>query len=542
MTKYIFVTGGVVSSLGKGIAAASLGNLLKARGLKVTMLKFDPYLNIDPGTMNPYQHGEVFVTADGAETDLDLGHYERFLDQEMNQSNNVTTGQIYDTVLSKERRGEFLGKTVQVIPHITDEIKSRIKKLAPGNDIVIIEIGGTVGDIESQPFLEAIRQFRIDVGRDNTLYIHLTLVPYIRASEELKTKPTQHSVASLRQIGIDPDIIICRTEFPLSEEIKDKIALFCSVSVDAVIQSPDVANIYSVPLVFAGEGLDELVLFLLRFKPRKRSLDNWEKMIQRAEKPAHKVTIALAGKYTELKDAYKSIREALVHGGIAHQTSVEIKYADVENENLETVLKDVDGILVPGGFGDRGVEGKIKAVRLAREKKIPFFGICLGMQCAVIEFARDVLHLAKANSTEFDPKTPYPVIDFIPEQKKIVNKGGTMRLGAYPCKLKKNSLSCRAYAQEQIEERHRHRYELNNSFRKKLENAGMKIAGEYVNKHLAEIVEIPEHPWFVAVQFHPEFQSRPVKPHPLFKDFIGASLKNREKRTKSKKIAEGKES
>lgn len=528
MTKYIFVTGGVVSSLGKGITASSLGRLLKSRGLKVDMIKLDPYINVDPGTMSPYQHGEVFVTEDGAETDLDLGHYERFLDQDMGRKNNCTTGQIYDTVISKERRGEFLGKTVQVIPHITNEIKSRITAIAPGRDIVIVEVGGTVGDIESLPFLEAIRQMRLDVGRDNVLYVHVTLVPYIRSSEEMKTKPTQHSVGKLREIGIDPDIIVCRTERPLDEEIRNKISLFCSVPVEAVVEARDVATIYEVPLAFEREGIDELALMQLRQRSHRNGMQEWGEMVERIKNPRKRVTIALAGKYVELKDAYKSVVEALLHGGIANDARVQIKYLDVESPDLERELADVQGILVPGGFGDRGVEGKIAVIQHAREKGIPYLGLCLGMQCAVIEFARNVCGLKNANSTEFQPKTAHPVIDILPEQKSVHSKGGTMRLGVYPCKLKPGSQAAALYGKAQVGERHRHRFEFNPKYRRQIEAKGLRISGEYADRHLAEIVELPSHPFFIAVQFHPEFKSRPTKAHPLFKGFIAAAAEFRQ--------------
>lgn len=525
-TKYIFITGGVVSSLGKGITAASIGFLLKTRGLKVDILKFDPYINVDPGTMSPYQHGEVFVTDDGAETDLDLGHYERFLDVNLSQDNNITAGNIYKTVIDKERKGEYLGGTVQVVPHVTNEIKAGIRKLADKKDIVIVEIGGTVGDIEGLPFLEAIRQFKRDVGRNNVLYIHLTLVPYIKAVEELKTKPTQHSVGKLREIGIDPDIIICRTEKDLSRSIKDKIALFCNVDEKAVIEEKDVGPfIYQVPLLLKEEGLDDLILTLLKISSKKNNIDEWKEMILKAKKITDTVVIAITGKYTQVKDAYKSIHEALVHAGLANERTVKIKYVDVESGTLEKELEDVDGILIPGGFGDRGIEGKIRVVDITRTRNIPFLGICLGMQCAVIEFARSVCRMNKANSTEFNPQTRYPVIDLLPEQRKIKDKGGTMRLGAYDCKLKKGSLAYKAYKKPLVQERHRHRFELNNKYRKKLENAGLVIAGEFEKKHLAEIIELKDHPWFVAVQFHPEFKSRPNRPHPLFVDFIEAAVK-----------------
>jgi len=524
MTKYIFVTGGVVSSLGKGITASSLARLLKSRGLRIDMLKFDPYFNVDPGTMSPYQHGEVYVTEDGAETDLDLGHYERFLDQDMSRKNNCTAGQIYDTVISKERRGEFLGKTVQVIPHITNEIKSRITALAPNRDIIIVEVGGTVGDIESLPFLEAIRQMRLDVGRDNVLYVHVTLVPYIRSSEEMKTKPTQHSVGKLREIGIEPDIIVCRTERPLEEDLRAKISLFCSVPTEAVVEARDVSTIYEVPLAFEREGLDELALMQLRQRSHRQGMHEWAEMVDRIKNPKKRVTVALAGKYVNLKDAYKSVGEALLHGGIANDARVHVKYIDVESPDLERELADCQGILVPGGFGDRGVEGKISVVQYAREHGVPYLGLCLGMQCAVIEYARNVCSMKTANSTEFNPKTSHPVIDIMAEQKSIHKKGGTMRLGVYPCKLKPGSLAASVYGKAQIEERHRHRYELNPKYRRALESHGLRISGEYTERHLAEIIELPSHPWFVAVQFHPELKSRPTRPHPLFKGFIGAAL------------------
>ena len=526
MKKFIFVTGGVVSSLGKGITASSLGRLLKARHLKVTMMKLDPYLNVDPGTMNPYQHGEVFVTVDGAETDLDLGHYERFLDQNMARENNCTAGQIYDTILTQERKGEFLGKTVQVIPHVTTEIKNRIRKAAEGFDVIIAEVGGTVGDIESLPFLEAIRQIRLDVGRDNVLYVHVTLIPYIRASEELKTKPTQHSVGKLREIGIEPDILVCRTDRELHHEIKEKLALFCSVPIEAVIEAHDVKSIYEVPLMFQRQGLDEQVLMLLRQRSSQRDMQNWRDLVERLNSPQAHVTIAVAGKYVEVKDSYKSISEALLHGAIANHAKVEIRYVDVDSAALEEELNAVHGILIPGGFGMRGIEGKVNTVRIAREKNIPFLGICLGMQCAVIESARNLAKLKKANSTEFDRKTPHPVISLLEEQKRVKNLGGTMRLGVYPCQLSRSSKSYSLYGKSNVRERHRHRYEFNNKYRKKLAKAGLKIVGEFTSKKLPEIVERKDHPFFVGVQFHPEFQSRPLTPHPLFKGFVAAALKH----------------
>ncbi len=527
MTKFIFVTGGVVSSLGKGIASASLGRLLRSRGLNVTMIKLDPYLNVDPGTMSPYQHGEVYVTEDGAETDLDLGHYERFIDVDMSRDNNCTSGQVYDSVIQRERRGAYLGKTVQVIPHVTNEIKDRLKRVAKGRDVVIVEVGGTVGDIESLPFLEAIRQMRVDAGRDNVLYIHLTLVPYIKASEELKTKPTQHSVGKLREIGVDPDIILCRTDRALGDELRAKIGLFCNVPVEAVIEAVDVDTIYAVPLMFEKQGLDEQVLMMLRQRSPRKDFSQWQAIVDRVRNPQHEVTIAVAGKYVELKDAYKSIGEALIHGGIAHQTRVIVNYVDVEDKQLQSHLLQADGILIPGGFGDRGVEGKIEVTRFAREKKIPFFGICLGMQCAVIDVMRHVVGYAKAHSTEFSPKTSHPVICLMDEQKKVSNMGGTMRLGVYPCKVKSNSVAHQAYKKSMVSERHRHRFEFNNKYRKQMEKAGLRVTGEYSKLRLAEIVELKDHPWFVAVQFHPEFKSRPLRPHPLFRDFIGAALKHK---------------
>lgn len=525
MTKYIFVTGGVVSSLGKGITAASLGRLLKARGLKVTMIKLDPYLNVDPGTMSPYQHGEVFVTVDGAETDLDLGHYERFLDLDMSKNNNCTTGQVYDTIIQQERRGEFLGKTVQVIPHVTNEIKRRIRRVAEGFDVVIVEVGGTVGDIESLPFLEAIRQIRLDVGRDNVLYVHVTLIPYIKVSEELKTKPTQHSVGKLREIGIEPDILVCRTDRELTRELKDKLALFCSVVPEAVVEAQDVKSIYEVPLMFHRQGMDEQVLMLLRQRSGTGDLRDWKELVDTLNAPQAHVTIAIAGKYIGVKDAYKSISEALLHGGVANKARVEIRYVDVNSPSMEEELSGVHGILIPGGFGDRGIEGKINAVRIARTQKIPFYGICLGMQVAAIEFARNVLGYKTANSTEFDKKTNHPIISLLEEQKKIKNLGGTMRLGVYPCHLKRGSIAYSLYGKAVVQERHRHRYEFNNHYRNAFAKKGMNVVGEFRSKRLPEILELKGHPFFVGVQFHPEFQSRPLRPHALFQGFIAAALK-----------------
>lgn len=537
MPKYIFITGGVVSSLGKGIASSSIGKLLEAEGLKITLQKFDPYLNVDPGTMNPYQHGEVYVTEDGAETDLDLGHYERFTKSPIGKFNNVTTGQIYNTVIEKERKGEYLGGTVQVIPHITDEIKRRIKLVSSMRnfDVVICEIGGTVGDIEGLPFLEAIRQFSQDVGKDNVLYIHLTLIPYLKAAQELKTKPTQHSVGKLREIGIQPDILLCRTEKRLTKEAKEKIALFCNVEKDAVIEAPDVKNIYEVPLVLKEGGLDRIIKEKLHLKSNKRSdLKEWkEKIVKVALNPSKRVKIAVVGKYIQLQDAYKSIYEALKHAGIANDCAVEVKKVDSEKLKKSTVhkyLKDVKGVLVPGGFGYRGIDGKVIAISYARINHIPFLGICLGMQCAIIEFARNVCHLKGANSTEFNKNTKYPVISLLEEQRKVRKLGGTMRLGAFLCKLKRNTCSFKAYKKEEVYERHRHRYEFNNKFRKIMTKNGLIIAGVYQKKNLVEIIELKGHPWFVASQFHPEFKSKPDKAHPLFVNFVKEAIKLDKKR------------
>jgi len=524
MTKYIFVTGGVISSLGKGITAASIGSLLKQSGLKVNIVKIDPYLNVDPGTMSPFQHGEVYVTDDGAETDLDLGYYERFLDINLSQENNITSGSVYNKVITKERKGEYLGKTVQVVPHITDEIKSRIKKLSRNSDVIITEVGGTTGDIEGMPFLEAIRQFKQQVGYENACHIHVTLVPYIKAAEEMKTKPTQQSVAKLREIGIQPDIIICRTEKPLSMELRRKIALFCAVEPEAVIEERDVENsIYEVPIYFHKEGLELLILKKLCLQGRMCNVDKWKEVVRKITSATDTVTIAIAGKYTQIRDAYKSIHEALMHGGIENNVCVRVKHVDVENKDIKKELEAIDGILIPGGFGLRGIAGKVRVVGYARENKIPFFGICLGMQCAVIEFARNVCGMQGAHSTEFNPSTKYPVIALLHEQKAVKEKGGTMRLGAYPCTVKKNTLAFSAYGRGGISERHRHRYELNNRFRKKLEKSGLTISGVYKKKNLSEIVELKEHPWFVAAQFHPEFKSRPGRAHPLFREFVKAS-------------------
>ncbi|MDA8234586.1 MAG: CTP synthase [Clostridia bacterium] len=533
-TKFVFVTGGVVSSLGKGITAASLGRLLKSRGLRVAIQKFDPYINIDPGTMSPYQHGEVFVTEDGAETDLDLGHYERFVDINLSKNSNVTTGKIYWSVINKERKGDYLGGTVQVIPHITNEIKERVYRVAKESkpDVVITEIGGTVGDIESLPFLEAIRQLKSDLGRERVMYIHVTLVPYIKAAGELKTKPTQHSVKELRSIGIQPDVIVCRSEMPLSRDMEEKLALFCNIDKEAVIQVVDAASIYEVPLNLEKEGLDDIVIERLNLKCGKADLTEWKEIVEKIKNPKGTATIALVGKYVELCDAYMSVAESLRHAGIFHDAAINIKWVNAqqleEAQDVSSVLADADGILVPGGFGDRGVEGKIKAIKYARENKVPFLGICLGMQCAVIEFARSNCQMDKANSSEFDAKSPYPVIDLLPEQKDIEDKGGTMRLGTYPCKLTEDTKSFTAYQDEVIYERHRHRFEFNNEFRAALTAKGLVIAGTSPDNRLVEIIELPDHPWFVATQFHPEFKSRPNRPHPLFRNFIGAALEKRQ--------------
>lgn len=529
MTKYIFVTGGVVSSLGKGIACASIGLLLKSRGLKVTLQKLDPYINVDPGTMSPYQHGEVYVTEDGAETDLDLGHYERFTGQTMTKDNNVTAGRIYNSVITKERQGEYLGATVQVVPHITDEIKRSITKLAKDNiDVVIVEVGGTVGDIEGLPFLEAIRQLRNEVGRDNSINIHLTLIPYIRAADELKTKPTQHSVGKLREIGLQADILLCRTEKPFSESVRNKIAQFCNVAPEAVIQALDVKDVYEVPLMFNRQQLDDTILRMLELKRPQHDLTAWRtQVVERAVSPKHQVRIAVVGKYIQLQDAYKSIYEALRHGGLANDAAVEVKRVDseeIEREGASSVLGDVQGILIPGGFGHRGIEGKLQAIKFARENRIPFFGICLGMQCAVIEFARNVCGLAGANSTEFDPKTPHAVISLLEEQQGVSTKGGTMRLGASVCHLTKGTRAAAAYGGLEILERHRHRYEVNNAYREILARGGLLVSGIYPPGNLVELIELRDHPWFVAGQFHPEFKSQPVIPHPLFREFVRASL------------------
>ncbi len=537
-TKFIFVTGGVLSSLGKGLASAAIGALLESRGLTVTIQKLDPYINVDPGTMNPFQHGEVFVTDDGAETDLDLGHYERFTKAKLGRNNNFTTGKIYHAVITKERRGDYLGGTVQVIPHITDEIKKSIELVADGIDIVIVEIGGTIGDIESLPFLEAIRQFKADVGKDNVLYIHLTLVPFIPTAGEVKTKPTQHSVKELRSIGIQPDILLCRTDRYLSKDIKSKIALFCNVSCDAVITAKDVECIYEVPLIFHKEGLDERIVEMLNIWTRAPLLEDWGRIVKSLKEPELFVTIAIVGKYVNLTESYKSLNEALVHGGIPNDCRVNLIFVDSENieeNNCKQIFADVDGIVVPGGFGSRGIEGKVYAAQYARENRVPFFGICLGMQIAVVEFARNVAGMAGAHSQEFDENTPYPVIYLMIEwyddkigtvQRRDIasDKGGTMRLGAYPCIMKKETFAYQAYVVSEISERHRHRYEFNNAFKDRLEEKGLVISGTSPNGELVEIIEIKDHPWFLGCQFHPEFKSRPMEPHPLFREFIRASL------------------
>jgi len=525
--KYIFVTGGVVSSLGKGIAAASLGRLLVERGLRVTMMKLDPYLNVDPGTMSPFQHGEVFVTDDGAETDLDLGHYERFLDRSLTQANNITTGRIYSNVITKERRGEYLGSTVQVIPHITDEIKSAVRRVAPENDVVLVEVGGTVGDIESLPFLEAIRQFRHDVGRENTLFVHLTLVPYIAAAGEVKTKPTQHSVRDLMEIGIQPDVLICRTERPLAEDVKRKIALFCNVEFGAVIESRDVSTIYQIPLAFREQGLDDLVCRKLGLETPQPDMKPWTAMVQRVVAPPRKVRIAIVGKYTDYADSYKSVQEALIHGGIANDVGVEIAWTSsdlfTDAARAKELIAGFDGLLVPGGFGVRGVEGMVDAIRAARESKTPFFGICLGMQVAIIEFARNVVGLDDSNSSEFAPECGNAVISLLESQQNVKDMGGTMRLGAYACRLKPGSRAAEIYGQPEISERHRHRYEVSNQYREQFQQAGMRLSGLSPDGSLVEMIELPDHPHFVACQFHPELKSRPTRPHPLFSAFVAAA-------------------
>ena len=538
MAKYIFVTGGVVSGLGKGITAASLGRLLKSRGFRVAIMKLDPYINVDPGTMSPLQHGEVFVTEDGAETDLDLGHYERFIDENVSQAHNLTTGSIYSSVISRERRGEFLGATVQVIPHITNEIKDRIAQVArPDIDVVIAEIGGTVGDIESLPFLEAIRQMKADMGRDQVMYVHVTLVPYIGAAGEQKTKPTQHSVASLRSIGIAPDVIVCRCEYALSSEVRSKLALFCDVAEEAVIENSDAATIYEVPLLLEQQGLAELVMRHFGLENGDRNLSDWAQLVEHFKNPKETLTVAIVGKYVDLPDAYMSIVEALVHAGIHHRLRVAIKWIDAETleasdfdqvkQQAAAAFREVAGIIVPGGFGYRGIEGKINAIRYAREHEVPFLGICLGLQCAVIEFARNVLGYEEANSTEFHPNTPHPVIAIMAEQKHIKNYGGTMRLGSYTCELVSKTLAQRAYGESIVYERHRHRFELNNRYREAFMAAGFIPSGRWPDGDLVEVMELTDHPWFIGVQFHPEFKSRPNRVHPLFGDFVAAARARR---------------
>ena len=535
MAKYIFVTGGVVSSLGKGIAAASIGCLLESRGLKVTLQKFDPYLNIDPGTMSPFQHGEVFVTDDGAETDLDLGHYERFTHAHLTQSNNLTSGRIYENIITRERRGDYLGKTVQVIPHVTNEIKAACRRVAADVDVAIVEIGGTVGDIESLPFIEAIRQMRHEEGRDNTLFVHLTLVPWIAAAQELKTKPTQHSVKELRAIGIQPDILLCRSERPLPQEVKEKIALFCDVAAGSVVTARDVDSVYQIPPFFAEQGVDETILRMLHMNAPARNLSRWTEMLDRMRNPATEVTIGLVGKYVEYEDSYKSLKEALLHAGIAHRARVNIEW--IESDRMEWPLcrdrlSRFDGILVPGGFGKRGIEGMLNAIRCAREGRIPYFGICLGMQTMVIEFARNVCGLTDADSTEFNPATPHRVIYKLRELKGVDELGGTMRLGAYPCRLAENSLAREAYGTEQISERHRHRYEFNREFEPILTEHGLRLTGQTPDGVYVEICEVPDHPWYLGCQFHPEFKSKPLEPHPLFSSFLAAALDRRNGQTK----------
>ena len=538
-TKYIFITGGVISSLGKGIAASSIGALMESRGLRISLLKMDPYINVDPGTMSPFQHGEVFVTDDGAETDLDLGHYERFTTVSMGRHNNFTTGQVYDRVITKERAGEYLGRTVQVIPHVTDEIKRMIRRVGEEEgsavDLVIVEVGGTVGDIESLPFLEAIRQLRLELGHQNSLSIHVTLVPYMRAADELKTKPTQHSVQKLREIGIQPEVILCRTDRPLPQSLKDKICLFCNVEPGAVIEMRDVeSTIYEVPLALQRERLDDLIAHRLNIWSRSAELRDWQRIVELGRHPAGEVEVAIVGKYVDLKESYKSLNEALVHGGFANEVRVNLTFVDsatLESSACCAPLAQVDAILVPGGFGERGVEGKIQAIRFAREQAIPFFGICLGMQLLVIEHARHLLGLEGANSSEFDPHTPHPVVDLLPEQRAVTAKGATMRRGAYPCRLLPGSQAARLYGQEEIAERHRHRFEVNPEYVDQLEASGLVLSGRSPDGRLVELVERPDHPWFLGCQFHPEFKSRPTRPHPLFTGFIGAAARRRQGRS-----------
>jgi CTP synthase len=541
--KYIFVTGGVVSSLGKGLAAASIGCLLESRGLKVNLMKFDPYLNVDPGTMSPFQHGEVFVTDDGAETDLDLGHYERFTHAKLSRDNNWTTGRIYEQIIAKERRGDYLGKTVQVIPHVTNEIKSAMKKVAQDVDVAIVEIGGTVGDIESLPFMEAIRQMRQELGRENTLFVHVTLVPFIAAAQELKTKPTQHSVKELLSIGIQPDILLCRTDRFLSKDIKSKIALFCNVEEEAVVTAKDVASIYEVPVVFSREGVDTLVLKYLHLQAKDRDLSQWEDIVHRVYNPKDEVNIGIVGKYVEYEDSYKSLKEALVHGALAHNLKLQVNWIEAEgletdDSSFEAQIEDFDGILVPGGFGKRGIEGMLHAIRYAREKKVPYFGICLGMQTACVEFARNVCGLADANSSEFDPATPHRVIYKLRELRGVEELGGTMRLGAWTCKIEPNTLAHRVYGKLEISERHRHRYEFNREYEGTLTAAGMRISGSTPDGTYVEMVELPDHPYFIGCQFHPEFKSKPLEPHPLFKNFVGAAYEHGQQRRAAKQAEE----
>ena len=533
MAKYIFVTGGVVSSLGKGIAAASIGCLLESRGLRVTLQKFDPYLNVDPGTMSPFQHGEVFVTDDGAETDLDLGHYERFTHAKLTQANNLTSGRIYEQIIARERRGDYLGKTVQVIPHVTNEIKAAMRKVASDVDVVIVEIGGTVGDIESLPFLEAIRQMRHEQGRDNCVFVHVTLVPWIAAAQELKTKPTQHSVKELRAIGVQPDILLCRCERSIASDMKDKIALFCDVDARAVVTARDVPSVYEVPLVFGEEGVDEMVVRMLKLDGRPRDMSHWSAMLGRMRSPMDEVSIGLVGKYVEYEDSYKSLKEALLHGGLAHQLKVNINWIEAEGVNgpdWDRQLEGYDGILVPGGFGKRGIDGMLNAIRYARENHVPYFGICLGMQTMVIEFARNICGLEQADSTEFNPATPHRVIFKLRELKGIDDLGGTMRLGAWPCHLAEGSAAQKAYGTRDISERHRHRYEFNREYEERLTACGLSITGETPDQTYVEICELPAHPWMLGCQFHPEFKSKPMEPHPLFKAFIGAAYCYRSQR------------
>jgi CTP synthase len=539
MVKYIFVTGGVVSSLGKGIAAASIGCLLESRGLKIACQKFDPYLNVDPGTMSPFQHGEVFVTDDGAETDLDLGHYERFTHSKLTQSNNVTSGRIYETIITRERRGDYLGKTVQVIPHVTNEIKAAMKRVAQDVDVVIVEIGGTVGDIESLPFLEAIRQMRHEQGRGNSIFVHVTLVPWIAAAREMKTKPTQHSVKELRALGIQPDILICRSERLIPQEMKEKIALFCDVDVEAVVTGRDVKSVYAVPISFADEGVDEIVLRLLKLDAPQRDLAQWMAMLDRLENPRGEVTIGLVGKYVEYEDSYKSLKEALLHGGLAHQLKVNIHWIEAEGVTADNdkQLEGYDGILVPGGFGKRGIAGMLHAIRFARERKVPYFGICLGMQTMVIEYARNVCGLEGADSTEFNPGASHRVIYKLRELKGVEDLGGTMRLGGWPCKLAEGSLAYRAYGTADINERHRHRYEFNRDYEARLTSAGLRITGVTPDNTYVEICELGDHPWYLGCQFHPEFKSKPMEPHPLFKAFVGAAYEHRQKRLRTSSAA-----